>query len=69
MTFSAIYDHRVYFKNVNRKETFDWSIQLIRFDGGSQRQFMWLLDFDSGKNLSIIEVFRNGCMFKTWGMV
>ena len=49
MTFSAIYDHRVYFKNVNRKETFDWSIQLIRFDGGSQRQILWLLDFDSGK--------------------
>ena len=49
MNFFAIYDHRVYFKNVNRKETFDWSIQLICFDGGSQRQIMWLLDFDSVK--------------------
>ena len=49
MTFSATYDHRVYFENVNRKETFDWSTQLLGFDGGSQRQIMWLLDFDSGK--------------------
>ena len=49
MTFSAIYDHRVHLKKVNRNETFDWSIQLIRFDGGSQRQITGLLDFDSGK--------------------
>ena len=49
MAFSAIYDNRVYFKKVNRKETFDWLIQLIRFDGGSQRQITGLLDFDSGK--------------------